>query len=533
MRGHVLAGAALALTLLVTPVAAQQAPADPVVVEALKEIEKYEGLLKSLQPGDKATANDYMGVLNPLGDRLKAVGDKNHPQWRDAAKRYNNLQSQIVATANKPAPRAPAAAAPATPAAAPSAAPGGSPPAAAAPAAPRLTSSDQARLSRVSNALRSLGQQIEGAHFQAFVDESQLSRFQNNAASQRGELEKLPAELPEVAEARDKLEQVEKQLAGRIADAKTKMAALGDIDAQLAEIDKQLQARKVPPSNTFKPEGSAADATAFATTLVELHRQAEADKAVLDKIEGAGIKNQTTERLRHWAVRDRQRSAEESAKIATQMMDSHVDTVMRRVEFINATDPANADHRNNHLLGEGRKTELTAELKQGVIAVETGKAFDAALGRKDGPDRAEQGRKVAEALTSYEQKYKTALGLARMPPAGMTDDKYIKIAQETLKEPSYGVGPIKRLLINSKQVQSKEKKEADIRTGAVSTTATIYHWVWDEYQVATAEKVGDTYHVFYNTLKFFHKGGPTTPTGRWILGDRFKSTEILEENIGK
>ncbi len=83
-------------------------------------------------------------------------------------------------------------------------------------------------------------------------------------------------------------------------------------------------------------------------------------------------------------------------------------------------------------------------------------------------------------------------------------------------------------MINSK-VRRKEKKEASASGGVV----TIYHYVWDQYQVATAEKdrEGPGYHIWYTTLKYFYKGGSTTPTDRWIISGRHQSNQILAENI--
>ena len=37
--------------------------------------------------------------------------------------------------------------------------------------------------------------------------------------------------------------------------------------------------------------------------------------------------------------------------------------------------------------------------------------------------------------------------------------------------------------------------------------------------------------MFINKLKYFHSSDATTPTGRWILATRFRSTQILEQNI--
>lgn len=490
--------------------------ADPAVIEALGEIAKYEELAKSLQPGDKATGKSYLDKLNAVGAKLRRAPDKQDPQWRDAAERYNALQKRIVDTSNQ-------AAAP------------GSPTAPAAMAAPaRLNSSDQARLARVQRNIQSLDQDVDRAHFQAFTDEAQVNRFKTSAANQRTELGGLPADHPDVAKASAELDQVDARLAQRIAEASSKMGALGDVEAQLAEMDKRIQTIQVPAATAFRPDVTPEAARGFGAQLASLRKQSVADMATLDRLEQGGIKDQRIAKLRHWAGMERQRRIDETAQAAGQSFDGVIAEALRKADFHAATDPADADHRANRLLGEGQFEANAAEFKQGIARVETAKAFDAAVERKDAPDRAAQGRKLAEALTSYEAKHKAALDLSRMPPPGMTEAKYLKIAEEVLKSPNYkDIGPIRRMLINSQRVQSKEKKEADIRTGTVSTTATIYHWVWDEYQVATAEKVGERYYVFFNTLKYFHKGGPTTPTERWLLSDRFRATEILEQNIEK
>lgn len=140
---------------------------------------------------------------------------------------------------------------------------------------------------------------------------------------------------------------------------------------------------------------------------------------------------------------------------------------------------------------------------------------------------------MQDARAAYEAKYQVALAASRMPAAGLAEEQYLAIARAVLADPGTGAKPAKRLVINSKQVTRREKKEAAIRPGNVTTTATIYHWVWDEFQVATAEPVGDAHYLFYNTLKLFHSGGPTTPLNRWLLFDRFQGERILPENIDK
>ena len=122
-----------------------------------------------------------------------------------------------------------------------------------------------------------------------------------------------------------------------------------------------------------------------------------------------------------------------------------------------------------------------------------------------------------------------ALAASRMPKAAQDDSKFINIAKETLAKPKYKtVQPHKRIVINSK-VRRKEKKQAS----ASGNTLTIYHYVWDQYQVATAEKTGDKYYIWYTTLKYFYKGGSTTATETWIISGRHQSIQILAENISK
>lgn len=491
-----------------------QALADPAVAQALLDIERYEGLAEKLSPGDKATGQRYLNELRPVFQRLSKVQDKSQPQWAEAANRFNALQKRIVEIANQPVA---AGAAPTTPT-----------------APPRLTSSDQARLNRTDRAIQSLAQDIERSDFQAFLEPDRLGKLKGTIASYREALAGFPAEIPEVAAAAKALDAAAVRLDQRTAEAQARVGAVGDIDSALAAIDARVRGDKVPPATAFEPEAGAEAAAVFAKTLTQLRHQSQSDLATIEKIAATGFKDERLSRLRHWAGVERQRQIDESANAAIQSMEGYLGNALQKAAFLADTDPNLADHRANRLLGAGRRNEVLKDLDAGLKAVETAKALDEGLERQSRPDRAAQAATLLAARKSYEEKHQQALGLSRMPAAGVTEERYLAIAKETLSRPEYKIGPYRRLVINSHQVQRKEKKEADIRaTGATTATATIYHWVWDEYQVATAEPIGDQFYIFYNTLKLFHQGAPTTPLNRWVLSERIQGDLILEANIDR
>ena len=71
----------------------------------------------------------------------------------------------------------------------------------------------------------------------------------------------------------------------------------------------------------------------------------------------------------------------------------------------------------------------------------------------------------------------------------------------------------------------------DVRGAVTGATITSYHFVWDEYRVVTAEKVGDEVWINHNLLKCYHSSDSVTPQDQWILSRRFQSTQILPENL--
>ena len=98
--------------------------------------------------------------------------------------------------------------------------------------------------------------------------------------------------------------------------------------------------------------------------------------------------------------------------------------------------------------------------------------------------------------------------MVRMPKAATKDSKLMKIAKETLASYDY-VGNIERMVINSDKVtRSEETSEIDFDDADVSLSGTItlsgtkttYFYEWEQFQVATAEPVGNKYFIFYNTL---------------------------------
>ena len=125
-----------------------------------------------------------------------------------------------------------------------------------------------------------------------------------------------------------------------------------------------------------------------------------------------------------------------------------------------------------------------------------------------------------------------ALNDVRIPKAASASIELLRIAAETLRNPDYEITGWERLVIDADK-QAHIRREAWIKPGSTYTTLSYYEYIWDEFHVTTAEKVGDEIWLYGNTLKYYTSGDPTTPIGRWFLSRRYQLTPILPENLDK
>ena len=111
-------------------------------------------------------------------------------------------------------------------------------------------------------------------------------------------------------------------------------------------------------------------------------------------------------------------------------------------------------------------------------------------------------------------------------PTDIGDAQQTNIAKQTLSKAKYEVGPLERLIVNSKRVP-RDRVDTRVFNGKLETTIRK----WEEFQVCTVEKEGKKYFVYFNTLKNFSRGPATTPIDEWILSNRFKSGEIAADKL--
>ena len=213
-------------------------------------------------------------------------------------------------------------------------------------------------------------------------------------------------------------------------------------------------------------------------------------------------------------------------------IESDVTEGQRIADWILETDAKDRDQVSNRILGKGRFDENMVRLRQGEHAVAIAMVHDTAMAIATPPDRTAQLAKAKKATAHLQALTVACLDAARMPEAASTDAELTRIATETLKAPAYAVPAWERLVINRDKVHY-QRRESWIRPGTVAATVSTYDYVWDEFQVTTAEKQGDEVWLWANRLKHYTSGDPTTPIGRWILSERFQMTRILPENVAK
>lgn len=115
------------------------------------------------------------------------------------------------------------------------------------------------------------------------------------------------------------------------------------------------------------------------------------------------------------------------------------------------------------------------------------------------------------------------------PPADIGDLELRSIAADVLGRKTYGLPESVRLIVNA-PVRSESSTEYTLDWD--EATITKARRQWKEFQVATIEKEGDRFGLWYNTILYYTEGPTTVIKDKWLLGPRHRSATIAEANIG-
>ena len=91
-----------------------QGEAERITLDARKELASLEAKGDALKVGDKNGARRILQRLRIVNSKLSSAKDKRHPDWVDAAKRFNALQTSVTEKGNGTAARPAGTADPAT-----------------------------------------------------------------------------------------------------------------------------------------------------------------------------------------------------------------------------------------------------------------------------------------------------------------------------------------------------------------------------------------------------------------------------------
>jgi len=487
---------------------------DPLVVQALGRIEKYEALEPDLAEGDVDTANYYLNQLGWAGKRLGAVSKQDDAHWIAAKQRYDALWAKIEAKAN------------------------------AAGAAPEV-SYDYAALVSLNNAINAAYENLKLLSVGHLADDFRQKSIRKELADFGVRLAAFPAGDENVEIVRGNLANFQKLFDIGMAQLQADRERAPAISARLDELSAKYASQNRP--GDLEHPFSEAQIRSWAADMRRWREQEiPTDLAFLaDAATNSVVNQQKVSGLRNHVGDSWTRQLDELEKLVRERIASDVIEGQNVSAFILETDPADENQILNRILGKGAFDENMQWLRAGEHAVAMARVYDAtmqapavlgptitdpAAPRPEFPDRDAQAALVDRAIAHLKQLAVQALDAVRLPEPASTDPELIAIAEETLKNPDYDVGAWKALVINLDR-SHKVRREAWLAPGAVYTTISFYEYAWDEFQVTTVEEHEGQLWLFANRLKRYESGDPTTPVGRWILSNRFELTPILPEHV--
>jgi hypothetical protein len=489
------------LPLLGAPLGAQ----DPLVKQALTRIERVEQQEAKLQPGDTAAAATLASDLDWAQKRLNAVGQGRDQHWQDANARLAAVRQKVAAKHRAQAPT-------------------GDP----APAG----NVDTAALAQLDKEIGHALHNFSLLSRQHLQDTFRVRSCEREIADFEQRLARLPADAPDVQRVAARCAEFRSRFTTAMQQLARDQAGSGEVARRLAELDRKYDDDAVPGALSWPHD--AAQLRAWAG---EVRRWRDTEipqdlEFLAVAAQNAAVDQQHVQRLRHWLLDLRDRNLVTATRTVAERLQAEVRTGLELAAWILATDAKDKDQVTNRILGKGRFDENMVRLRSAEQALAMARLHDELLAGEVAAERTGQGKTIADAIAHLRQMAMATLDAVRMPTAATTDPELVEIATETLRRPDYGVSEWRRMVVNTAPVR-RESREACISPGAVTTTVTYHHYVWDEFQVTTAEPVGDQVWLFANTLKRYHSGDGTKQLGRWILSQRFELTPIRPENVDR
>ncbi len=529
-------------------------PADSNIKSVLDDLTRYEQQFSANTRPSKNTVNRTLKLLTISRQRLDGSAHKDHASWLEADRRHTALVTALQAYLTGSTPAAPATSsspppAPSSTSQQPAAAPSGNNGNA---ASRQLISQDLVRLKKLKRDIESATDSVDTGGVKPFQDAAYIEKFSNVADRHRQSLARYAdvADHPDVMAAAAALENLDKMIEFGKQQGAMANQELGDVQARLAEYDARLKTLSPP---AVPQELDRDNMTAWLQQSARIRQAAAADFEALNLYrekaylpdsrgtveQGAAFDMQNVDSMQQ-AHRRNIQIIDDSLRQLTQNFDANIRHIEDTLNVFSALDPTSRKDQQSGFLGEGNRADRLAMLDRHDQMVAAAQAYHELTGSGQADNWKLLAARLSAARLDYQADSAQALKLVRMPEAATDDGDLEDVAEDTLENPKYGVGEIERLVINAdkthhtRESSEVEYDEVDVSiTGKVtlSGTQTTTFYEWDQFQVATVEQEGDQYFIYYNTLKYFTSGASTTPQNKWILSNRFRGTEILEDNI--
>lgn len=534
---------------------------DKIIQDALTDIQKYEQQFAGTT-ANKSSVNRTLKLLTLTRHRLDSAADHTQPAWQQADQRYNALVahlnnlanpaaggSQSGAAASQPAATTAPSAATSTPSTAktPGSGSGGS-------GTRQMISQQRVQIKKLDRDIKSATDTVDKAGPKPFQDPDYVQKIDNALERFRGSFAKFTEFEgdPDVVNAGNSLTTFENMVAFGKDMAAKELAALGDVQMRLKEIEGQMRQVSAPdaPRQPFEKgqleawlrdlAANRKAAIAVYQPLPDIKERAYLPNNPATVQQGAPYDMQDVDRIERY-LRDTVSKIDGGLQQFTEQLTHSVRADTDNLSFYENFDPTDPEQQLQQFLGPGRADQIRQDLAKKHLLVSEAAKYSKLLKHDTLDERLALLARIEDVSKGYEAKRLKALELVRMPKAATTDSDLRETALKTLQSPDYDyVGEIKRLVINTpKTHRSMETSEAEfdkIDVGAggkvtLSGTQTTYFYEWDEFQVATAEPVEDKYFIFYSSLKYYTSGAQNTPLNQWIISNRIQGSEIPLANI--